>query len=250
MTTTAAPGQRRVEHCMGTVFSLDIRDPIDDAAVDEVVAWLHRTDATFSTYRPDSDISRLRRGTTTLADCAPDVTEVLDRCAELHEATDGYFDAYADGLLDPSGYVKGWAIERASDLLHAAGSTNHCINGGGDVQCIGTPEAGRTWQVGIADPTDRTRLIGNLSGTPLAVATSGTSERGGHILDPHTHHPASTFLSITLAGRRLAQIDAHATAAFAMGEQAPDWLRSTGHTALLVRRDGTTLRIDGDPGSR
>jgi Membrane-associated lipoprotein involved in thiamine biosynthesis len=243
MTLATQAGQRRVEHCMGTVFSLDIRDPIDDAAIDGVLAWLHRMDATFSTYRTDSDISRLRRGTTTLADCAPEVADVLDRCAELHEATGGYFDPYAGGALDPSGYVKGWAIERASQMLQAADSENHCINGGGDVQCIGAPEAGRAWQVGIADPTDRTRLVATVSGSPLAVATSGTSERGGHIIDPHTHRPARAFLSITIAGRRLAQIDAYATAAFAMGEQAPDWLRHTGHTALLVRPDGTTLHI-------
>lgn len=243
MTQSAPAGQRRVEHCMGTVFSLDLRDPIDDAAVDEVLAWLHRMDATFSTYRPDSDISLLRRDATTVAECAPEVADVLDRCAELHEATGGYFDAHAGGLLDPSGYVKGWAIERASDLLRAAGSTNHCVNGGGDVQCIGSPEPGRSWQVGIADPTDRARLVGTVSGTPLAVATSGTGERGGHVLDPHTHRPASAFCSITIAGRRLAQVDAFATAAFAMGERAPDWIRSIGHTALLVRPDGTTVRI-------
>jgi thiamine biosynthesis lipoprotein len=238
-------GQRRVERCMGTVFCLDIRDPVPEGVVDEIVVWLHRMDATFSKYRADSDISRLRRGEITLADCAPQVPEILDRCAELREATDGYFDAYASGALDPSGYVKGWAVERASDLLCAAGSANHCVNGGGDVQCVGAPAPGRTWQVGIADPTERTRIVGVVAGSPLAVATSGTSERGGHIFDPRTARAADAFLSITVAGRRLAEVDAYATAAFAMGERAPDWLSRTGHTALLIRPDRTSVRVDG-----
>ncbi|HEU5268069.1 MAG TPA: FAD:protein FMN transferase [Jatrophihabitans sp.] len=244
MTATRAGRLRRVEHCMGTVFSLDVRDPdVDPAAADEAIGWLHRVDALFSTYRPDSDISRLRRGEITLADCAPQVRTVLERCAQLHEATDGYFDIHATGQLDPSGYVKGWAIERASDLLQAAGSANHCINGGGDVQCLGVPEPGRYWQVGVADPRDRSRIVATVSGSPLAVATSGTAERARHIIDPHTTQAPNAFASITVIGRQLAETDAHATAAFAMGDRAPDWLRERRRQALLVRTDGTTIRI-------
>lgn len=239
-------GRRRVEPCMGTVFSFELRDPdVPGEALEDVVSWLHHVDATFSTYRADSQISRLRRGEITLGDCEPDVRDVLALCSQAHTATDGYFDVHASGTLDPSGYVKGWAIERASDLLRAAGSGNHCVNGGGDVQCVGSPEPGRPWQVGIADPRERSRMVGTVSGTPLAVATSGTAERGRHILDPHTARAADTFVSITVVGRRLADVDVCATAAFAMGERAPEWLRATGRTALLVRPDGGVLRILG-----
>lgn len=244
--TGTVPGTRRVEHCMGTVFSIDVRDPGAEAAIGDVIAWLHHVDAVFSTYRADSDICRLDRGEIAPADCAPEVVEVLERCAEVHEATEGYFDIRAGGRLDPSGYVKGWAIERASDLFAAAGYINHCINGGGDVQCIGAPEPGRSWQVGIADPHDRTRLVGTVSGSPLAVATSGSAERGAHIIDPRTARPPSGFTSVTLVGRRLATVDAYATAAAAMGERAPDWLRRTGRAALLVRPDGSVLRIESE----
>jgi thiamine biosynthesis lipoprotein len=244
MTTIRADGLRRVEPCMGTVFTFDIRDAdLDLGAVDQAIDWLHRVDTTFSTYRFDSEISRLGRGEITVGDCASEVGVVLQRCAELAELTDGYFDIGFGGGLDPSGYVKGWAVEAASDLLRTAGSVNHCINGGGDVQCIGVPEPGRSWQVGIADPRHPSRILATVSGTPLAVATSGIAERGSHIIDPHTRLATTAFASITIVGRRLADVDACATAALAMGASAPEWLRRTGRQALLVRPDGSTIHI-------
>ncbi len=229
---------------MGTVFSFDVRDDLPAGALDDAVAWLRHVDDVFSTYRPDSEITRLRRGELDEGDCTPEVAHVLRRCAELTDETGGFFDAYAGGELDPSGYVKGWAIERASDMLRDAGSENHCINGGGDVHCIGYPEPGRLWQVGIAHPFDRGLLLGTAAGSPLAVATSGTSERGDHIRNPHGECPASTFASVTVVGRRLADVDAYATAAFAMGERAADWLRARNLRALLVHADGTREGID------
>ncbi|MBN9621065.1 MAG: FAD:protein FMN transferase, partial [Actinobacteria bacterium] len=197
---------------MGTVFSIDVRSPgVEAAVLDDVIAWLHRVDETFSTYRPESEISRLGRGELRLSECSADVRHVLDRCAELREETGGYFDAHATGRLDPSGYVKGWAIERASERLLAAGAVNHCVNGGGDVQCVGQPAPDRDWTVGIADPVDATRTVAVVSGRRLAVATSGSAQRGGHIRDPNGHAP-DDYLSITVVGDRLAEVDAEATA--------------------------------------
>jgi FAD:protein FMN transferase len=244
MTTATALPHRQVAHCMGTVFSIDVRAPSVDADVlRDVVWWLHWVDATFSTYRADSAICRLQRGEVPLAKCAPEVADVLARCAELAAETDGFFDCRYDGVLDPSGYVKGWAIERASELLEAAGSANHCVNGGGDVQCIGSAAPGRPWRVGITDPLHPGRLVGTASGNRLAVATSGTAERGAHLVDPRSGVRPSSYVSITVIGTALADVDAYATAAFAMGERAPEWLRTKGLTALLVRTDGSTTSI-------
>lgn len=240
MTSPAATQQRHVEQCMGTVFSLDVRAPgVDAAAIAEVVAWLHHVDAVFSTYRADSEISRLARGELTRAGCSAEVRGVLAECERLEDVTDGYFSARIGGRLDPSGYVKGWAIERAGDLLEAAGSRNHCVNGGGDVQCVGNPEPGRQWSVGIVDPHRRDQLAATVEGTRLAVATSGTAERGAHILDPHTRRPPVGLASVTVVGSRLGEVDAYATAAFAMGAQAPSWLGTLdGIRALVVFADG------------
>ena len=165
---------------------------------------------------------------------------MLDRCRMLADETDGYFSAWASGTLDPSGYVKGWAIEKASAILTAAGSINHCINGGGDVQCAGSAAPGQPWRVGIADPLRPGQLAGVFSGDAIAVATSGIAERGTHITDPHTASRSNKLLSVTLAGRCLATVDAYATAAFAMGDRAAEWVGSLpGYQALIIGRDGT-----------
>lgn len=232
--------RRHVEQCMGTIFSLDVRAPgVDHSVLDSVIAWLHGVDNTFSTYRPDSEINRLRRGEITICQCSPDVRNVLDRCQELSAETNGYFDAYADGTLDPSGLVKGWAIQRASEMLTAAGSRNHCVNGGGDVQCAGSAAADTPWRIGIADPLKPGNLAAVVAGIDFAVATSGSVERGLHIVDPHTDARPRLLASVTVVGPRLATADAYATAAFAMEGNAPTWIQSeTHHQALVIYANG------------
>ena len=104
-------------------ISVDVRDgDMPDAAVDEVFdqvfQWLRHVDDVFSTYRDQSEISRLGRSELAVEECSAEVREVLEMCDWCREITDGYFDARADhGWLDPSGLVKGWSVERASALL-------------------------------------------------------------------------------------------------------------------------------------
>jgi thiamine biosynthesis lipoprotein len=239
--------RRHVEHCMGTVFSFDLRPPHVPAAVlEDVVAWLHRMDATFSPYRHDSDISRLARGDITLARCAPEVGEILGLCDRLRETTAGCFSAYASGTLDPSGVVKGWSVERAAVMLRRAGSRNHSVNGGGDLRLDGGPAPGRPWRIGIADPL-RPGAVGTvIAGRDLAVATSGTAERGAHILDPRTGLPAEGLASVTVVGPSLTTADAYATAAFVMGDAARDWIEGLpGHEAYAVTADGRSWTTSG-----
>src|SRR4051812_33434647 len=111
---------------MGMPIGIDVRDPGID--VEPAFDWLREADATFSTYRDDSEIRRLDRGEITIADCRPEVDEVLTRCVALERETGGAFSVRATGRLDPSGLVKGWAIARAAERLAAAGARNLCIN--------------------------------------------------------------------------------------------------------------------------
>jgi thiamine biosynthesis lipoprotein len=225
---------------MGTVFTIDIRDRGDWAEViRQVVAWLHHVDAVFSTYRAQSDISRIGRGELRLSDADPRVAEVLGHCADLQDETGGHFTARRGSRIDPTGLVKGWAIERASDLLRAAGSSNHVVNGGGDLQVAGESEPGQPWLVGIADPRHAGSLISVVPAVDCAVATSGTAERGAHIVDPHTGKVARGLLSVSVTGPRLTRVDAYATAAFAMGVDGLRWIDSRpGYEALVVDRSG------------
>ncbi|WP_218001823.1 FAD:protein FMN transferase [Microtetraspora malaysiensis] len=240
---------RHVEHVMGTVFSFDVRDPVDAReGVAEAVAWLHRVDATFSTYRPDSPVSRLGRGEIGLADCPAEVAEVLGLCEAVARTSEGYFTARPGGRLDPSAMVKGWAVERASRILTRAGAPNHCVNGGGDMWLAGSAAPGRPWRVGVAHPLRAGELAAVVAGTDLAVATSGTAERGPHILDPHTGRPATALASVTLVGASLTMVDAYATAAFAMGGAAREWVaRLDGVEAFAVTADGGIWRTPGFP---
>ncbi len=243
MTALTGPARTvHVEHCMGTVFSIDIRDDGDwRDAIGAVASWLHRVDALFSTYEDDSEISRIRRGDLRALDASPEITTVLDLCAEVQVATWGAFTAMPDGRLDPTGLVKGWAIERASVLLRERGSTNHAVNGGGDVQLAGEAALGRPWRVGITDPLDRSRVLTVVSGRDFAVATAGTAERGPHIVDPFTGRAAAGFASATVVGPSLTRADAYSTAAFVLGPRALCWAdENPDYEVLLVGADGST----------
>ena len=237
---TATRPTRHVEHCMGTVFSFVIADEGDwSQALADAVAWLHQVDATFSTYREDSAVSRLRRGE---AVHDPLVDEVLALCERYERETGGVFTAHLPGGLDPSGLVKGWSVEWASDLLREHGSANHAVGGGGDMQLAGEPEPGRPWRVGIADPFDSTRVVTTVEGRDFAVATSGTAERGLHVVDPRTGLPAQALASATVTGPSLTEVDVAATAAFVLGTEAAAWLERRGLHGILVDLHGSVTR--------
>ncbi|MEV7343567.1 FAD:protein FMN transferase [Streptomyces sp. NPDC093544] len=238
---------------MGTVFSFDVRggEPAAvQAALEAAVAQLHRVDQVFSTYRQDSQISRLARGELTVAECDPEVAEVLDLCAEAERLSEGWFSTRYEGQLDPTGLVKGWSTERVARLLAAAGASGVSVNGGGDVQLCGVPGPQRPWRVGVADPLRPGSLAAVVSAAgadELAVATSGTAERGAHIVDPRTGKSAVTDLvAVTVVGPSLTWADAWATAAFAMGSrQALDWLESLPDVEALLITAGDEVRCTG-----
>lgn len=243
------PRTLHVEHCMGTVFSIDVRGHGHWAeAVGDVVAWLHRVDMVFSTYRSDSDISRISRGQLAVDDADPDVALVLDLCQLVEEETEGAFTTHWNPAVDPdpTGLVKGWAIEQAGHILAAHGSRNHAVNGGGDIQMAGGPAPGQPWRVGISDPFDRTRLLAVVSGRDLAVATSGTAERGAHIVGAAA--AGGELAGVTVVGPSLTRADAYATAAFAMGPRCVQWLEALpDHEGLVVFADGKVAATMGFP---
>lgn len=228
----------RVEHVMGMPVVVEVRDEAATPdALDPVFDWFRWVDETFSTYRPDSEISRIDRGELRVDDAHADVRAVLWRCEELRLETNGYFDARFGGALDPSGLVKGWSVDRAAALLDDAGFAEYAVNAGGDMRVRGS------WRVGIQHPTERKAVAKVLDARDHAVATSGTYERGQHVVDPHTGRPAEGILSVTITGPDLATADAYATAAFAMGARvAPHWVaRLRVYAGLVILADGRVL---------
>ncbi|MEY2478364.1 MAG: FAD:protein transferase [Actinomycetota bacterium] len=233
---------------MGMAVSFDIREPLPAAgALDDAVRWLHDVDARFSTYRRDSQISRLGRGEIALTDVDDDVRFVLRTCLDLNAITEGAFDAFGlterhGSTLDPSGFVKGWATERAADILEGAGARNFCVNAGGDIVLRGTPMALRAWRVGIRHPSRPARLATTLElRGPDSVATSATYERGAHIIDPAAQRPTTQVAAATVIGPDLGIADAYATAMFIMGLPGLDWIEAQpGYDAFLITRSRRT----------
>ena len=233
---------------MGTAVSIDVRDPIDRAAIDDVVGWLHHVDRTFSTYLMDSPISRIGHGELSIDDADDEVRGVLAQCEAFREFTDGVFDITAahapNGTrFDPSGLVKGWSIELAAERLVAWGAANLSINAGGDVALRGAAGPGIGWRVGIRHPAIADRVAAVVGGFgPLAIATSATYERGAHIIDPHDGQPAIELASVTIVGPDLTLADAYATTVFVLGLDGLLWLddHCPGYGGLAITHDDTT----------
>lgn len=221
------------------------------AACRAAVAGLRRAEATFSTFREDSAISRIRRGELLLRDAGPEVAEVAAACEAAREETGGLFDAWWRGWFDPTGYVKGWAAERAArdylqPLLGVPGVHACCLNVGGDMQAFTNPGCGWEWEIGIADPGEPGRILARVRLEDGAVATSGPAERGAHIIDPRTGRPASGVASATAVADSLAVADVWATAGVAAGPGAlPLLLAAPLRSGLLVGADGTVHRWAG-----
>ncbi len=244
---------RRVETVMGTAISLEIRPPlVAPGVIDEVFAQLRDIDARFSTYRANSEVSRLIRGELSEEETSLDLRHVLAVCDHLAVATGGAFDARrhrADGRLDPSGFVKGWAIEESAWLIDSAGGRNYWINAGGDIIACGQAETGRPWRVGIRHPDQAEKIAAVLAVSDRAVTTSGTYERGEHITDPRSGAAPAGLRSVTVVGPGLAFTDAYATAVFAMGLDGLGWLASnpatTDYDAYAITDDDRTVWTEG-----
>lgn len=199
---------RCVQHIMGMPISVEVPHA---GAAEMVFDWLREADRRFSPFRPGSEVCR--------AEPSPELSEILDLCAEYERRSGGAFRARLPGRpLDPSGLVKGWAVQRAADLLGAAGVTEFWLNAGGDVVA-----AGRAWSVGIRHPDQPHQVCAVLEVRDRAVATSGTYERGVHIVDGRTGEPVRDLVSLTVVADDLTTADAVSTAAFAMGAEGIAW---------------------------
>jgi len=244
---TERPVRRYVEHVMGMPISLALRGrhTADAAALDawaEAMATLRDVDRVFSTYRTDSHVSRLDRGEITLAACPPELLEVLALGERWRQESGGAFDvrrgdASGSFHLDPSGVVKGWAVERAARPLRLLADTDFCLSAGGDMACVAAPESA-PWRVGIEDPLDLDAVVAVVPVRCGAVATSGLARRGAHITDARTGRVPTRVASVTVVADDLVRADLDATAAFALDAEAATWLAARGSTGVVVWADG------------
>lgn len=215
--------------------------------IDRVFGYFHSVDELFSTYKPTSEISRLNAGTLKRDESHHKVQTVLRLAEETKSLTGGYFDVYRHGHLDPSGLVKGWAIEQATKLLQHEGLQNYYIAAGGDIAAAGQNSQGQAWRVGIRHPFHKDEVVKVVAIGDAGVATSGTYERGEHIYNPrHGYGAANEIASLTVIGPNIYEADRFATAAFAMGQKGIHFIeRRPGLEGYMIDLDGTATMTTG-----
>jgi thiamine biosynthesis lipoprotein len=235
-----------LEEVMGTVvvFDLYVESTLDrdviDSLVDTARATLHHADDLFSTWKAESSVSRLRRGVAALDDMPEDVIEVLTLCASARDISQGWFNPWAmPGGVDPTGYVKGWAAQRALRAFDHDAVTGAMVNAAGDIAARGRPGVNAPFRIGITDPEAQGRLACVVD-VHAAIATSGTYERGQHLIDPFTGRPGARASSASVVGPDLGVADALATALAVAG---PDFLATlegiADYEGLAFERDGS-----------
>lgn len=162
---------------------------------------------------------------------------------------------HPDAALDLGGIAKGYAIDRAVEMLAQHQITSALVNAGGDIRCIGVKPDGTPWQVGLQHPRDATKLSGIVAIDDTAIATSGDYERFflrdgvryHHLLHPHTGRPARACQSVTILTDTAEAADVFATALFIMGpDQGLRMLEATPDLeGMIIRADGQILTSSG-----
>lgn len=248
---------KRNEECMGTVFVFRGRTehPDLESVLNLACEKLHDADRIFSLYKPESPLSQLARGETSVAACPPVVDHVWKLCEEWEKATGGYFSAFTlQHTFDPSGLVKTWAAQAAIDVLLAEGVDDFTLNAGGDIWIGDGVTTDVDWKIGIskpitiASPEAGVLTVVNLKDTEYrALATSGTAERGQHIWNPQgAEMAASELIQVSVLAKDLVTADVWATAAFAEGPRALNRIaREDGVEAMFVFSDGNVDGTDG-----
>lgn len=239
---------KRLVETWGTVVVIEatssgLDDVAVNAAVDEVEQFFFEVDRDFSTYKSDSQVSRIRRGELSIDDAREYVQQVWALCEFSRELTLGAFDPWkAEGGFDPSGLVKGWAAEVGAQMLVSAGAETVLINASGDIVLRGGKPEGGPWNIGIASPEDVDEYVKFFDVVDGSVATSGDYEKGAHIVDPHTGLIAIGARSATVIGPDGAICDALATALMVDGTDAQKWI---GRAELVEYSFWTINRHDG-----
>lgn len=224
---------------MDTVFSLAVPEPhrLDlQTVVADIMADVAMTESLLSVFRPDSEISRWRLGLIPDARLSAQTRAVMDACNQAEQVTNGLFSARRPGGYDPTGYVKGWALARAAKRMDDAGIASYCLNGGGDIIARGVGPTGTPWRLGVAHPYRPGEVATIVSAPPddprpIAVATSGTSQRGAHVSNPIDGW-RPTRSAVTVVGHDIELADMAATAALAAGRDGRE------ASARLVQRLG------------
>lgn len=210
------------EDVWNTIVTLECE--LESISYQPAIQFLHLVDQIFSTYISNSQVSKLRKDEIALEETHPYLQKVWHSCLEIKGLTDGAFDPWAvAGGFDPSGYVKGWAADQIADQLLKLGAKHIQVNAGGDISVRGGKDASTAWKLGVAHPNQSDQISKIYEITNGAIATSGTAERGDHIIDPQSKTIAVGARSATVTGPDAGMADALATALIVSGRDGASW---------------------------
>jgi len=210
------------ENVWATVVTIE--SDLENFLYQKQISYLHQLDQIFSTFIPDSQVNKIRSGQIDISQADPLLQEVWQQILLAKEITDGAFDPWAvDAGFDPSGYVKGWAADQICNQLEMAGAKHIQVNAGGDIALRGGSPDGSPWQIGVAHPEKLGQVSKIYKIKDGAIATSGTYERGDHIIDPETRTIAVGARSATVVGENAGLADALATALIVTGRDGAKW---------------------------
>lgn len=229
-----------------TVEILDKRIKKED--IDKVYDYFDYVDHKFSTYKDNSEVSMINKGVVDKKEYSKDMRLVLKKCEETKLLTNGYFDIYHKGKMDPSGLVKGWSILNAAKILKKLGYKNFYVNAGSDIQTSGKSKDGKKWKIGIKNPFNESEIVKTLYVGSRGVATSGIYIRGLHIYNPHDakQKAGKEIVSLTVIGPNIYEADRFATAAYAMGRDGIIFLeKQKALEAYMIDKAGIATYTSG-----
>ena len=233
---------------MGMPVTLDVVDAAATSRLlDSIFAYFEYIDNTFSTYKEYSEISRINRHELEVENSSVDMQTIFALAEQTWIESNGFFDIRHNGLYDPSGLVKGWAIFQAAELLRQKHMANFYVEAGGDVQVAGKNAQGGDWLVGIRSPFNLDEIVKVIAVSECGVATSGTYIRGQHVYNPkNEQEPLTDIVSLTVIGPDIYEADRFATAAFAMGRSGIGFIeRLEGFEGYMIDKFGQATLTSG-----
>ena len=210
--------------------------------IDEIDKYLKKVEEKFSPFLPDSLVSKHTDLGEVLQENFFDLEyqEVYSRSILAKKETRGLFNPFFEGKYNPTGFVKGWAIETAfmkyikplidNNIIEAG-----AINGAGDMQVGTSLDSDFSWEIGIENPEDREKIIARYSIKNGAVATSGINKKGQHIKSENDIE----HIQVTVSGRYLSEVDVMAPVGIVSNKNVwSEFVEKNKLTGILLTKEG------------
>ena len=226
-----------------------VRDNFDETliealnqVVNETDKYLKKVEEKFSPFIPNSLVSRHTDLGEVLQEDFFDseYQEVYSRSIIAKKETQGLFNPFFEGKYNPTGLVKGWAIETAfmkyiKPLIDNNTIEAGAINGAGDMQVGTSLDSDFSWKIGIENPEDREKIIARYSIKNGAVATSGINKKGQHIKSENDIE----HIQVTVIGRYLSDVDVMATVGIVSNKNVwSKFVEKNKLTGILLTKEG------------